>query len=132
MPEATDFSGLTVLVVVPDDDERNLYKFFLETCHARVVTLSTAGAALHYLGFAPVDVIVAESSALGVARRTFMRAVRTLPKCTDLPIIAITAWPLETTAAGDGYGVSVMLLKPVHLDEIAATIERLVRGRDAA
>jgi hypothetical protein len=54
---------------------------FLESRHARVIPLSTAAAALHYLGFGSVDVVLAEQSVFGPARRTFVRAVRMLPKC---------------------------------------------------
>ena len=135
MPEVQDLSGITVLVVEQDEDDSKLYRLFLESCRAHVVTLSTAAAALHYLGFSVVDVVLAEASILGTARRTFIRAVHTLPKCADLPVLAVTAWPQDTPEAADGEGFAAVMLKPVDLDEIAATIARLVgqrRARDSS
>jgi len=131
MPEAPDLSGVTVLVVDHDGDSIDLYRIFLESRHARVVALGTAAAALHYLGFAPADVLLTATSALGAASAPFIRAVHTLPQNDGLPIIAITGSPQDMTPVPDGYGFDAIFLKPVELDEIAATIVRLVSERRA-
>lgn len=131
MAEAQDLAGITVLVVEHDEDDTDLYRLFLESCHARVVTLSSAAASLHYLGFGPVDVILIDAAVLGEARQAFARTVHTLPKCADLPIVVVTAWPQDTAEAGEGNGFATIMLKPVDLDDIAATIGRVVGDRRA-
>ena len=65
-------------------------------------------------------------SALGTAPESFVRAIRTLPKCAHLPIVAVTGWARDDDRAGARSEFSALIVKPVQLDDMAATIARLV------
>jgi CheY-like chemotaxis protein len=120
-------SGVSLLVVENDTDNLDMFAMFLRHCGAHVITAQTATAALRCLTPQRIDAIVTDVSALkDMGAANFLRDVRDMPHHNDTPVIAVTGWsekdPKVTAAC-----FTAFLLKPVNLDEVAATIIRLVK-----
>jgi CheY-like chemotaxis protein len=118
-------TGFSVLIVENDMDNRDLLAEFLRQYGAQVATAQNATVALDHLDGQRVDTILTDVSALeemGVAR--FISEVRSRPQYESTPIIAVTGWSPKDAVCSDGQ-FSAFMQKPVDLDQLEATIQRL-------
>lgn len=123
-------SGVKVLVVDDEPDARELLKRVLTTCEAEVTTAESGPHALELILTHPPHVIVSDIGMPGMDGYEFMRRVRGLlpADAGKTPAVALTAFARSedrTKAMLAGYQVHVA--KPIEPQELAVTVESLVR-----
>lgn len=110
------------------DDEEALLRYYQRAIGAggyEVVTCERPADALNELDTSRFDVIITDLAMPGMSGIELLRAVRT--RDMDVPVIIITASPaLETALQAIDEGALKYLVKPVHAQELLATIERAV------
>lgn len=129
MPDTSaNLTGFRVLVVENDMDNRDLLAEFLRQHGAQVATAHNAAAALAHLDGQRIDTILTDVSALeamSVAR--FISEVHSRRPYESTPIIAVTGWSPTDAVCTDGQ-FSAFIQKPVDLDQLEVTIQRLAVG----
>lgn len=120
-----DLRGFCVLVVENNTDNRDMLAEFLRQHGAQVATAENATVALDHLDGQRIDTILTDVSALeemGVA--CFLSEVRSRPQYQSTPIIAVTGWSQKDAVCSGGQ-FSAFMQKPVDLDHLTATVQRL-------
>jgi len=126
MREEINLGSIQVLVVEDDRDAREMIKFALEECGARVDTSPSARNAWEQLKNTNYDVIVSDISMPDVNGYELIRELRA--RGIRTPAVAVTAYSrpeYESLAAQAGF--NVQLAKPLDLRELSKVIEALVR-----
>jgi CheY-like chemotaxis protein/anti-sigma regulatory factor (Ser/Thr protein kinase) len=123
-------TGVKVLVVDDEPDARELLKRVLTTCEAEVTTANSGAHALELIRSHQPHVIVSDIGMPGMDGYEFMRRVRDLlpAEAGKTPAVALTAFARSedrTKAMLAGYQVHVS--KPIEPQELAVTVESLVR-----
>ena len=120
-------SGIHILVVDDNEDIRNLMQMALEHYGAFVVLAGSARQGLAELQKVIPDVILADLAMPDEDGFWFIREVRKLtPEGGGMiPTIAFTAYGNEHEHLALAAGFNACLLKPVHLDEVCAVIQKL-------
>ena len=124
-PGGLDLSGLDVLVIENDTDNRDVFSVFLHSCGANVMTAETADAALEWVGRRHIDAIITDVSVLrrsGICES--LSRIRGMPQYKDTPIIAVTGWAQKHLPEAAEF--TAFIQKPVDLDKLAMTIRQLV------
>jgi hypothetical protein len=117
-------AGKHVLVV--DDDVRNIFALssILEQHKLRVLHAENGKSGIEALKTAPgVDVVLMDIMMPGMDGYATMRAIRAIPQCRSLPIIAVTAKAMK----GDRdkcieAGASDYITKPVDLEQLFSVL----------
>ena len=120
---------LSVLLLEPHADSRDLYVAFLRHMGIRVITADTTDQALRFAETA--DVVVTGIRVNGVEDGLgLVRHLRAKHGSERLPIVVLTACALESDerAARDA-GCDVFLKKPCLPSDLVATIQRLAADR---
>jgi PAS domain S-box-containing protein len=127
--------GLRVLVVDDDDDARELLSVVLTRAGAQVAIAANADDGFAMIGSFRPDVLVSDIGMADEDGYSFVRRVRALPAADggDTPALALTAYSRvedRTQAIAAGFGAH--LGKPVNLEELLQTVERLAPSVRAA
>lgn len=121
-------SGLSVLIIENDSDNRDMLAEFIQYCGAKVTTAPTGTNALRCLATQHLDAVLTDLSALhGSGIEQFLQHIRGIPGCARTPIIAVTGWQEKDVVCEGQAAFSAYLLKPVDLDGLATTIITLVQ-----
>ena len=118
---------ITVLLVEPHADTRDLYAEYLDYSGLRARAVATTDEAWHYVSEA--DVVVTE---IQVARALdgleLVRRLRNTVTARRLPVIIVSAcaFARDATEATDA-GADLFLTKPCLPEELVAAIRRVVR-----
>jgi DNA-binding response OmpR family regulator len=125
---ARPLSGVRVLLVEDDQDARELLDAFLRLEGADVATAADASAGFaQMLRFKPT-ILLSDIGLPGEDGYSLMRRCRGLPSDgSTVPAIAITAFCRpEDKAKSLAAGFNCHLCKPLDLDEVVASIQRLL------
>jgi CheY-like chemotaxis protein len=125
-------AGITVLAVDDEPDALMLVKRVLEGCGAKVLTATSAAAALELVQRERPDMILSDIGMPGEDGYDFMRKVRALPADAGgrIPAAALTAFARaedRTRALRAGYQTHVA--KPVESTELTAVVASLATRR---
>lgn len=128
--------GVAILLVDDNDDGRDMLSMALREYGARVTSVGTAGEALELLlesGFTP-DVLISDVGMPDTDGYELIRRVRTSTnaKTRQIPAIAVTAYANpEDRIRAVVAGYQAHMPKPVDPPLVAASVARLVAGRNA-
>ena len=124
-----ELKDLRVLVVDDEPETRELIRYLLEQCEARVETAASAEEALNALQNARFDVLVSDIGMPDVDGYALIRRVRGLPSEQGgrIPAVALTAYARgedRTKALRSGF--TMHLAKPIEPGELLAVIAAVV------
>jgi CheY-like chemotaxis protein len=125
------FDGLRILVVDDEEDARDLLRFALEHCSAKVSTAGSAAEALATIEKVRPDVIVSDIGMPQEDGYAFVRKLRERPRDAggETPAIALTAYarPDDKKRALVA-GFQRHAAKPIELQELFAVISDVLAG----
>jgi len=127
----SEIHGLHVLVVEDEADTRMLLQFILESCGARVKTVSSAAAALEAIEAEPFDVLISDIGMPDEDGYSLITKVRALSKERGglVPAVALTAYVSDKDRMRVlESGFQTHLPKPISARELVAVVASL-RGR---
>jgi CheY-like chemotaxis protein len=120
----SNLSGLRLIVVDDNGDNADLFAEFLRACGATVRVAWSGEEALRCLDAEPpFDLMLTDLAMPGLNGIELLSRMRA--RHATLPAIAVSGFP-EKNFVGDAAQFSAFLLKPVELELLAATIERVV------
>ena len=122
--------GLRVLVVDDEPDTRELLKFGLSSCGARVSAAATAAEALRAIAEEPPEVLISDIGMPETDGYELIRWVRSLPaeRGGQTPAVALTAYArAEDRQRAIEAGYQLHVPKPVELSELVAAVSSLAR-----
>jgi CheY-like chemotaxis protein len=120
-----ELKGLRVLVVDDEPETRELLRYLIEECEAKVTTAATAGEALTVLESEPFDIMVSDIGMPDVDGYALIRSVRALAPEQNSRILAVA---LTAYARGEDRtkalraGFTMHLAKPVEPSELLAVL----------
>jgi signal transduction histidine kinase/DNA-binding response OmpR family regulator len=120
-----ELKGLRVLVVDDEYETRELLRYLIEQCEARVTTASGAAEALAVLAREPFDILVSDIGMPEVDGYGLIRSIRALPAEQNGRILAVA---LTAYARGEDRtkalrsGFTMHLAKPVEPGEMVAVL----------
>ncbi|MDT7603978.1 MAG: hypothetical protein QOF61_1975, partial [Acidobacteriota bacterium] len=123
-----ELDGLRVLVVEDDADSRELLMTVLKQCHAEVVAVAGADAAMRALEGWRADVIVSDIEMPGEDGYSLLRRLRQLPaeRGGEIPAAALTAYARpEDRMRALMAGFQIHIPKPVEPAELVAVVASL-------
>ena len=123
-----DQSGLRVLLVEDDDDNRELMAEVLESSGYAVLTAASGQEGLQTLSEHPIDVVVTDVGMPGMGGLEMARAAKTIAPA--VPVVIVTGWAeREDIARARGREVDAVLIKPVDPDALTSAVADVLRGR---
>jgi two-component system, cell cycle response regulator DivK len=126
MPEPT----VTILYVEDNPDNRMLVRRILQASGYCLVEAADAKQAMDYLDVHTPDLILMDVNMPDVDGYTLTAQLKVMPKFSDVPIIAMTAYALKgdrersLEAGCDGY-----IQKPIDVDTLPKQIQRFLAFR---
>ena len=121
--EASELSGIKVLVVDDQGDARQLIRRVLAECGAEVLTAGTAGEALALAARDRPDLVITDIGMPDVDGYELLKRIRTLAASARIPAICLTALARpEDRRRALRAGFLAHLAKPVDPSELVATI----------
>jgi len=120
----------TILVVDDDECLRELMYLHLSNAGYRVLLAEDAIIAGHFLLEQRIDLLVADIAMPFMDGLDLVRAIRSDPSVSSLPVVFVTSHP-EHEGVADQLGAAY-LRKPVHADELIASVAKCLRSRVAA
>ena len=132
LDNATSKAASLLHILYVDDDEAVLdsYKFLLELSGFRVSAYSNPDEAIRAISDEPesFDLIFTDYKMPGMSGLDLARKVRTIR--ADLPVAVTSGFIDEALLAeADAAGVRAIIPKPTPIDELCATIQRLIAAR---
>ena len=131
-PAGTDaLKGILIHVVDDDADSCGLLEYAFSIRGARVCTSNSAAEAFQRITEEAPDVLLADINMPGEDGYSLIRRVRELAaeKGIDLPAVALTAMArAEDADRAVSAGFDLHVPKPVEIDDLTATIQRLVQN----
>ena len=124
-----ELTGIRVLVVDDDADNREMLAMILEHSGARVVTADSAAEALRLLETEQPQVLISDIGLPDEDGLSLLRRVRALPMTRggDVAAIALTGYgAYESRVTSRDAGFQAHLTKPVALDDLLAAIARVL------
>jgi DNA-binding response OmpR family regulator len=123
-------SDLQVLLVDGDQDSLEVLATFLASEGARVEKALTGADAQRAAEQQQPDVLVSELELPDLTGNDLLRSLRALPGGAELPAVALTAHTaLSARAQALSAGFRKYMVKPVRLDDVAAAVSSIGRGR---
>ncbi|HUL59253.1 MAG TPA: response regulator [Anaeromyxobacteraceae bacterium] len=123
-------SGIRVLLVEDDDDNRELMAEVLASAGYDVVAAATGSEGLRTLSERSVDVVVTDIGMPGMGGLEMARAAKQIAPA--VPVVVVTGWAeREDIVSARGREVDAVLLKPVDPDALAAAVGEAIRSRGA-
>ncbi len=121
-------SGLRVLLVEDDDDNRELMAEVLAAAGYEVLSAASGADGLKTLSEHSVDVLVTDVGMPGMGGIEVARAAKAI--APTVPVVVVTGWAeREDIASARGREVDAVLIKPVDPDALAAAVGEAIRGR---
>lgn len=123
-----DGSGLCVLLVEDDDDNRELMAEVLASSGYEVLPAASGRDGLKTLSERSVDVVVTDVGMPGMGGLEMARAAKQI--APSVPVVIVTGWAeREDIASARGREVDAVLVKPVDPDALTAAVGDAVRAR---
>jgi CheY-like chemotaxis protein len=123
-------SGLRVLLVEDDDDNRELMAEVLVAAGCQVFSAASGQEGLDTLAGNPVDVVVTDVGMPGMGGLELARAAKAI--APSVPVVIVTGWAeREDIARARGKDVDAVLIKPVDPDALTAAVVEVVQARRA-
>jgi DNA-binding response OmpR family regulator len=116
----------TILVMDDDSDMRELLGLHLCSAGYEVLVAEDAIAAGHFLLEGRVDLLVADIEMPYMDGLDLVYAIRGDPRVASMPVIFVTSHAEHEGRARE-LGAVAFLTKPVHADELLATVAEHVR-----
>lgn len=129
--EVVDLSGVRVLVVDDEPDNRDFLVVLLQSYGASVRAVASAHEALSILIEQPPHLLVSDIGLPGIDGYTLIREIRSLPpeRGGKIPAIALTAFSGDTARKQSlGTGFTLHMSKPVEPNMLATAIAHLVNA----
>jgi signal transduction histidine kinase/ActR/RegA family two-component response regulator len=123
-----DLDGAHILIVDDERDSRDLLRAMLASTGARISEADCAGEALRIIAADRPDIMLADIAMPGQDGYSLMRTMRSLPngQSSHIRSIAISAYARrEDKQRARGAGFQDHLAKPVQIDELFDTLERV-------
>ncbi|KYC37774.1 hybrid sensor histidine kinase/response regulator [Scytonema hofmannii PCC 7110] len=129
--DVVDLSGVRVLVVDYEQDNRDFLVVLLENYGASVRAVASAHEALTSLIEQPPHLLISDIGLPGIDGYTLIREIRSLPpeRGGQVPAIALTAFSGDTARKQSlGTGFTLHMSKPVEPNVLATAIAHLVHA----
>ena len=126
--ETKHLTALTVLLVEDDATCRTALTELLNRVEIDVVSVGTIAAAIAAFQQSPPDLIVSDIALPDGDGFDLMRQIRRLEtgrKCSAVPAIALTAYPMMDKKQFDDGGFQRSLSKPVELEKLLEALTRV-------
>jgi signal transduction histidine kinase len=122
--------GLDVLVVDDEPETRELLRFVIEQCEARVTTAGDVAQALRVLEQRRFDLLISDVGMPDEDGHSLIRKMRALPGARGaIPALALTAYARgEDRTQALRAGFNMHLAKPIDPGELLVVMETLVRS----
>lgn len=121
-------TGLCVLLVEDDDDNRELMAEVLATSGYRVLSAASGQDGLKTLSEHSVDVVVTDVGMPGMGGLEMARAAKQIAPA--VPVVIVTGWAeREDIARARGRDVDAVLIKPVDPDALTNAVNDVARAR---
>ncbi len=118
-----------ILIVEDNEDIALLYKRMFSKHETD--TVNNAPAAIEYLQTKKPDLMILDFHLSGSMGITVLDNIRTREELSSLPIVAISADDLQKEEA-QKKGVAAFMTKPIDIDQVMTTIERLLQPQPSA
>ncbi len=123
-----DQSGLRVLLVEDDDDNRELMAEVLESSGYAVLTAASGQEGLKTLSGHTIDVVVTDVGMPGMGGLEMAKAAKAI--APTVPVVIVTGWAeRDDIARARGREVDAVLIKPVDPDALTSAVADVLRGR---
>ncbi len=116
----------SVLVVDDDPDIRDFIVDLLELNGYLVDTAEHGGVALEKVRQARPDLLLLDMMMPIMDGWAFLHECRRDHVCRCVPVVIVSAAATLTEQSAEGLGVKGLIHKPFELDELLATVERLI------
>ena len=121
-------SGLRVLLVEDDDDNRELMGEVLSASGYEVLPAANGQDGLKMLSEHSVDVVVTDVGMPGMGGLEMAKAAKAI--APTVPVVIVTGWAeREDIARARGREVDAVLIKPVDPDALTAAVNEVVQKR---
>ena len=123
-----DLSGMRVLLVEDDDDNRELMAEVLTAAGCTVHSVASGPEALRTLSERSVDVVVTDLGMPGMGGLEMARAAKAIAPA--VPVLVVTGWAeRDDVERARGREVDSVLLKPVDPESLTEAVAGSVAGR---
>jgi two-component system, OmpR family, response regulator len=123
-------SGLRVLLVEDDDDNRELMAEVLAASGYQVFSAASGQDGLKTLAEHSVDVVVTDVGMPGMGGLEMAKAAKAI--APTVPVVIVTGWAeRDDIARARRKDVDAVLIKPVDPDALTAAVSEVVQGRRA-
>jgi len=120
---------VAILLVEDYPDTRALMQLLLESAGYAVTAKEDGADALEFLSQSIPDLILTDLMMPRVSGIELIQHVRSKQELAAMPIIAMTAYSSGPIEKAKEAGANAILKKPLDLETISSTIERLVSAR---
>ncbi len=126
-----DETGLCVLLVEDDDDNRELMAEVLAAAGYEVLPAASGQDGLKTLSEHSIDVVVTDVGMPGMGGIEMARAAKAI--APTVPVVIVTGWAeREDISNARGREVDAVLIKPVDPDALTAAVAEAIRSRGRA
>lgn len=123
-------SGVHVLLVEDDDDNRELMAEVLAAAGYEVLSAASGRDGLKTLAERSVDVVVTDVGMPGMGGLEVAKAAKAI--APGVPVVIVTGWvERDDITRARGREVDVVLIKPVDPDTLTAAVGDALRARGA-
>lgn len=124
-------SGVRVLLVEDDDDNRELMAEVLTASGCQVLSASSGQEGLKTLSEHSIDVVVTDVGMPGMGGLEMARAAKAI--APTVPVVIVTGWAeRDDIARARGRDVDAVLIKPVDPDALTAAVNDAVQTHGRA
>ena len=121
-----------VLIIEDNPDHVNIASRVLTAAGYEVLTASDAETGLQMATVHHPDVIMLDLGLPDLDGQTLLGQIRRVPKLDDVPVVAVTGWPLETgSRMAEAYGFDGYISKPLNFKTLGEQIASFVPGERA-
>ena len=121
-------SGLRVLLVEDDDDNRELMAEVLAASGYEVLSAASGQDGLRTLSEHSVDVVVTDVGMPGMGGLEMAKAAKAIAPA--VPVVIVTGWAeRDDITRARGRDVDAVLIKPVDPDALTQAVSDVARGR---
>ncbi|GAO01242.1 response regulator [Anaeromyxobacter sp. PSR-1] len=124
-------SGVRVLLVEDDDDNRELMAEVLTASGCQVMSAASGQEGLKTLSEHSIDVVVTDVGMPGMGGLEMARAAKAI--APTVPVVVVTGWAeRDDIARARGRDVDAVLIKPVDPDALTAAVNDAVQTHGRA
>lgn len=126
-----DETGLRVLLVEDDDDNRELMAEVLAASGYEVLPAASGQDGLKTLAEHSIDVVVTDVGMPGMGGLEMAKAAKAI--APTVPVVIVTGWAeRDDITSARGREVDAVLIKPVDPDALTAAVSEAIRSRGRA